>query len=222
MTLSSRSRVPRTPTPHASGVVRWSPDELEVDGTPFGGAGTSHPAPAHPETTPFVHQQALDEVFTQGFDAGRTAGAEAERAALASTVATVAQLLAELREREARWTDRLEENLCALAVAVGRQLFDQEMESAPAHTGELVRRALAEFPIDQPLSIRLNPRDLASITAAAVAEGGQTTFGRDAQWVPDPRIAPGGCVLEGRDRIIDGRVDTALERLYRRLTATGA
>jgi hypothetical protein len=29
-------------------------------------------------------------------------------------------------------------------------------------------------------------------------------------------------VVEGRERIIDGRVDAALERVYRRLTYTGA
>jgi flagellar biosynthesis/type III secretory pathway protein FliH len=106
---------------------------------------------------------------------------------------------------------------------VGRQLFDAELEAAPAHTAVLVRRALTEFPIDQPVAIRVNPSDLASITAHAVADGGQATVGRaDAQWVPDPRIAVGGCVIEGRDRIVDGRVDTALERIYRRLTGTGA
>ena len=208
----------------AAGVVRWSPDELEFEGVPFGGMPIAPISPApQVDTTHLVHQQALDEAFTQGFDAGREAGATAERARLESAFATVASLLGDLRERESRWTERIEENLCALAVAVGRQLFDAELQAAPAHTGVLARRALTEFPIDQPVVIRVNPSDLASITAAAVADGGQLTVGRaDTQWVPDPRLAPGGCMIEGRDRIIDGRVDTALERLYRRLTGTGA
>jgi flagellar biosynthesis/type III secretory pathway protein FliH len=211
---------------NAVGAVRWSPDELEFEGVPFGGrpvAPASAPASPPDDTAQLLQQQALDEAFTQGFDAGRDAGASAERARLQSAFATVSGLLDELRAREARWTERMEENLCALASAVGRQLFDVELQAAPAHTAVLARRALTEFPIDQPVLIRVNPSDLASITAAAVADGGQLTAGRaDTQWVPDPRIAPGGCVVEGRDRIIDGRVDTALERLYRRLTGTGA
>ena len=220
--MTSFSRSSHKPA-NPPGIVQGSPDELELDGVPFGGPPTTRPPAPMPADETAQLQSALDEAFTQGFEAGRDAGAEAERTALQSSAALVAQLLAELRERESRWTERIEENICALAVAVGRQLFDREMEASPAHAGELVRRALAEFPVDQPLTIRVNPRDLASITAIAVAEGGQTTLGRvDAQWVPDPRIAPGGCVLEGRDRIIDGRVDTALERLYRRLTSTGA
>lgn len=207
------------------GAVQWSPDELDLDCEPFGESPASRTTPPPPSDVAHLHhQQALDEAFTQGFDAGRKAGAAAERERLDSAVGMVTRLLEDLREREARWTERAEENICALAIAVGRQLFDREMESAPAHTGNLVRRALAEFPIDQPVAVRVNPADLASITAAAVAEGAQTpTLGRQgAQWVPDARIAPGGCVIEGRDRIIDGRVDTALERLYRRLTTTGA
>ncbi len=213
-----------TPGANALGAIRWSPDELELDGAPFGGMPVAPASPAaNNEALQLAQQQALDEAFTQGFDAGRAAGAEAERERLQSAFATVSALLDELHEREARWTEKIEENLCALAVAVGRQLFDAELQAAPAHTGVLARRALTEFPIDQPVVIRVNPTDLASITAAAVADGGPLTVGRaDTQWVPDPRVAPGGCVVEGRDRIVDGRVDTALERVYRKLTGTGA
>jgi flagellar biosynthesis/type III secretory pathway protein FliH len=210
-------------SPSDLGAVQWKPDEIELDAAPFGGAASSYAPPSRHEPAHFVQQQAVDEAFSQGFDAGRDAGAAAERARLESAHAAVISLLVELREREARWMERLEENIAALAVAVGRQLFDGDLQASPAHTATLVKRALAEFPIDQPVSIRVNPSDLASITASAVADGGQLTVGRaDPLWVPDPRVAPGGCVIEGRDRIVDGRVDVALERVYRRLTATGA
>ena len=39
----------------------------------------------------------------------------------------------------------------------------------------------------------------------------------DVTWLADKRIARGGCLIEGRDRIVDGRVDTALERAYRKM-----
>jgi flagellar biosynthesis/type III secretory pathway protein FliH len=216
---------PRQSRPEPLRAVEWTPDELELDAAPFGGApAASAPAQApQPDLTELVHQQAIDEAFSQGFDAGKDAGAAAERQRLETSLTSVITLLVELREREARWAERLEENVCALAVAVGRQLFDAELQASPANVAKLVRRALTEFPIDQPVTIRVNPSDLASITASAVADGGQVTLGRaEAQWIPDPRVAPGGCMIEGRDRIVDGRVDTALERIYRRLTGAGA
>ena len=66
---------PRNPPADSLGAVRWNPEELELDGAPFGGppsayAGGSHNEPAH--VTP---QLALDEAFSQGFEAGREAGA---------------------------------------------------------------------------------------------------------------------------------------------------
>jgi flagellar assembly protein FliH len=224
MTWSSDMTTPRNAASQL-GAVMWNPEELELDGEAFGGPPVSQPPSKRPAeaAAQLAQQQALDDAFAQGFEAGRDAGATAERTHLEQPLAAVTRLLEELREREARWADRMEENLCALAVAVGRQLFDIELQASPAHAASLVRRALTEFPIDQPVVIRVNPTDLASITALAVTEGSQTPVGRaDAQWTPDPRVTPGGCVVEGRDRIVDGRVDTALERLYRRLTGTGA
>jgi flagellar biosynthesis/type III secretory pathway protein FliH len=214
---------PRRP-PDPAGVISWSPDELELDGVPFGGAPLAQrPTQHHAAEVALATQQAVDDAFSQGYDAGREAGAAEERARLESAMLTVSSLLTELREREARWMERMQDNICALSVAVGRNLYDAELQTAGSHTVSLVRRALTEFPIDQPVTIRIHPTDLASITASAVAEGAPLTVGRaEAQWIPDPRVMPGGCVVEGRDRIIDGRVDTALERLYRRLTGTGA
>jgi flagellar biosynthesis/type III secretory pathway protein FliH len=106
----------------------------------------------------------------------------------------------------------------------------------------LVEHALAEFPVDQPLTIRVNPADLAALKAAAGAAAGAASGGgpsgpasggvalssaapdaarlfgeRTVRWLPDARLAAGGCLVEGRERIVDGRVDTALERVYRRL-----
>jgi flagellar assembly protein FliH len=40
--------------------------------------------------------------------------------------------------------------------------------------------------------------------------------------VADARIVRGGCVVEGRERIIDGRVDLALEQIFRKLSGTDA
>jgi flagellar assembly protein FliH len=88
---------------------------------------------------------------------------------------------------------------------------------------DLVRRAVAEFPIDQSIRIRVSPHDLALITAMSAGESPvPITGGREARWLADPLGSPGGCVIEGRERIVDGRVDTALERLYRRLTYSHA
>lgn len=199
----------------------WLPDELHA---PEAEHGQPVPESFVSPQNDDARQRLRDVIYSEAYEEGRLAGEIAEKVRLNSAVQAVEELLAVLQERESRWTELIEENVIAIAVGLARVLVEREVAADPAVTSDLVRRALAEFPIDQPLSIRVNPNDLASITANAVTspQSSPTSGRRDTHWVPDPRVSPGGCIVEGRDRIVDGRVDTALERLYRRLTYTGA
>lgn len=162
--------------------------------------------------------------YTAGYEEGRGAGEIAEAARLRTSLQAAEGAIAELRAGEERWTGTIEENVVALAMAVARQIVGRELKDNAVAYAELVRRALAEFPIDQPIRIRLNPADLAAISSTPGADGEplRITGGREATWLADAKIAPGGFIVEGRDRIIDGRVDAALERVYRRLTYQNA
>lgn len=164
-------------------------------------------------------ERIAEEAYARGFEEGRRAGEEAEAARLRTAAAATERALDEIREGEERWSGTIEENVCALSVAIARQIMDRELKADQTVILDLVRRALTEFPVDQPLRIRVNPLDLVAINSVASAERKLAAqSGREVHWVADGVIAPGGCVVEGRERIVDGRVDTAMERLYRRLT----
>jgi flagellar assembly protein FliH len=170
-------------------------------------------------------ERKVAEAYENGFAEGRTEGEIAEGARLRTAVKAAEEALEELRIGEMRWTGTIEENVCALAVVVARHVIGRELNTDSQPVVELVRSALQEFPIDQPMRIRVNPSDLSAISRST-ADGrdplAMLTRDRDARWLPDASIAPGGCIVEGRERIIDGRVDVALERIYRRLTYTNA
>jgi flagellar assembly protein FliH len=114
----------------------------------------------------------------------------------------------------------VEENLSALAVAIARQIIGRELRGDADAIADMVRRALVEFPIDQPLRVRLSPQDLSTIASLSTRSGDAVPIapGRDLRWLADPLLEPGSCVVEGKERIVDGRADRALERIYRRLT----
>ena len=171
-----------------------------------------------------ARERELAEAYTLGFDEGRREGEQAEQARLRLTVGAAEEALETLRSNEERWNGAIEENIAALAVTVARHIVDREIASDHEIVLRLVRRAVGEFRIDQPVRIRINPNDLAilehhSELSLTNTIGAPTP---DAQWIGDPRIASGGCVVEGRERIVDGRVDTGLERVYRRLTYNDA
>lgn len=169
-------------------------------------------------------ERQVEEAYRRGYEEGRREGEIAEGARLRTAVAAAEEALDGLRSGEMRWTGTIEENICALAVAVARHVIGRELREDAEPVLQLVRDALAEFPIDQPIRIRLSPGDLLAIRQLENAEDRLAAFtqDREARWVSDPQVAPGGCVVEGRERIVDGRVDTALERIYRRLTYTHA
>jgi flagellar biosynthesis/type III secretory pathway protein FliH len=170
-------------------------------------------------------QAEIDTAFLRGMSEGREQGEMAERARLRGAMMAAESALDDLRAGEARWLSNIEENIAAIAVAVAQQLVTREVSTTNDIVLEIVNRAIQEFGLDQALSIRVNPGDLESLQSAERAASDEMlviTRGREVRWVSDARIEPGGCVVEGRERIVDGRVDTGLERLYRRLTYTNA
>lgn len=230
-------------------VVRpWSLDELSPGGgfgaepepfappaAPWGEAGGRMgtfgelPAPdaAHPtgwaERAEAERAEAVAAAMAEGYERGYAEGEQAARAQGESEVRAAAAVLHEaatgLRAHEARWSANLEENVAALAVLVARQLVQREVAADPALVRGLVAGALAQFPMDDQVTVRLHPEDLHRCRTLLGEEGVTLP---DLRWVADPAVERGGCLLEGRERILDGRLDVALERAYRALGGVGA
>ncbi|MFO7260930.1 MAG: FliH/SctL family protein [bacterium] len=154
--------------------------------------------------------------YAAGHQAGRDEGARAEAARLESAVRAVEEAARAVRSAEAERLAAIEDDLLVLALAAARQIVGKAVELEPEIVADVVRRAIAHFPGEQPLVIRVNPEDLSALTTTTAADGGPIAIapGRDVRWMADPQIARGGCIVEGKDRIVDGRVDLALERAY--------
>ena len=172
-----------------------------------------------------ARQAELDATYQRGLAEGREQGEQAERARLRGARQAAECALDDVRSGESRWLVNVEENIAAIAVAVAHQIVAREVAASGEIVLSIVTRAVQEFALDQALTIRINPNDLESLHSVERADSepaSDVTKGREVRWVSDARIEPGGCVVEGRERIVDGRVDTGLERLYRRLTHTNA
>jgi flagellar biosynthesis/type III secretory pathway protein FliH len=197
--------------------VVWAPEELPGD--------PRTPRPMNrPTAVPLPNEAALraeieERAYIRGYEAGFAAGESAEADRLRSTMRALQEAHDAVLEGAQHWVGNAEANLCALAIAVAQHILGPELTVSRDALVAIVRQALAEFPLDQVLTVRLNPSDYAAAVSAIEQDA---VARRDIVWAADPRIVPGGCLVEGRDRIIDGRVDTALERLYRRLASASA
>ncbi|MBV6521239.1 MAG: hypothetical protein MNPFHGCM_01372 [Gemmatimonadaceae bacterium] len=214
MTWSSSSSGGAANTEPAHAPIAWTPDDL--------GAHHAHDVPdTSVPDEPLIAANVLEQARHAAFDEGFRAGEDSERTRLFHAARALQDGLSSVHSGVERWIANAEENIAALAVAIARHILSREVTVDRAATVDVVRQAIAEFSIDHPVTVRLHPNDHAEIVPLLVAGEGESGR-RDAEWIADARIAPGGCVVEGRERIIDGRVDAALERVYRRLTYTGA
>jgi flagellar assembly protein FliH len=203
----------------------WQPEELYALGGEIFVAPSADPAASLAEAAEIAAADAdrrVREAYQNGFNAGQTAGIAASHERTSSAVMMLHAAARLVAATEATVLNVLEDNLSALAVCVARQIVAREVRTSPEITIDLVRLAVTEFPQDQPLRIRINPLDLSTLSTTPGGEAVRIAPDREINWVADARIIPGGCVVEGRERIIDGRVDTALERTYRALSSSAA
>jgi flagellar biosynthesis/type III secretory pathway protein FliH len=219
--------------PAAAFAGSWLLDELDVGGFTTFDAGNlpsldAAPEPSAEELAAIApaqdeqrrldaearREQELADAYAAGAAAGYAEGAAVEHERLAGAAAALDAALEQLRTHEARWLGALESNVTALAMAAARHVIGREVAADPGALHGVLARALSDFPADEPLTVRVSPEDVSIVADASVKH--------DVRWMADPMIVRGGCIVEGRERIVDGRVDTALERLYRRLTHANA
>lgn len=195
---SEESHVPELPGAAAAGSV-----------PPGGAAVSSAPVPDPLE-------RARAEAHRQGVEEGRRAEAERVRTAVEAVRSVVDELHVADQRREKEAGDRV----AALATAVAAHLLEREVRTSPDVVSDLVRRAIAEFPVSDTLAVHMNPGDLTLLTRGIAEDSAhpQLTSGQTVRWIPDPQINPGGCLVEGGDRVVDARLTTVLERLFRVLT----
>jgi flagellar assembly protein FliH len=199
----------------------WSLNELAMP-TPSGGVKPVDPAAAKAQAAA-EHSRLIDEAYARGLTDGERKGAASAQARLGGALKVLESAAKQIRDAATLAPAELEENVAALATVIARQIIAREVALDAHLVADLVRRALTEFPIDQSVRIRVNPQDLTAITiGTGPGDSARITANRDATWLADPRVLRGGCLIEGRDRIIDGRVDTALERAYRRMAELDA
>jgi flagellar biosynthesis/type III secretory pathway protein FliH len=191
----------------------WMWEELSVSDRPDFRVGADSPGVPN-------HEEELEVAFRQGMAKGEETGADRIRQEMAPALEAVHQAAQQLAELRTHWVGEMEKNLTALALGVARQMVDREVKENPEIISGLVGRALAHFPLDHEVRIRVNPLDLSSISGGLPGDESRApvSAGREVHWIPDASISRGGCVVEGPERIVDGRLETALERVYRRLT----
>jgi len=165
---------------------------------------------------PEIRREAeLEEAYKRGFQEGEASGLERALRELDPSRQAAEKAASQLAVLHEELTNHTHENIMALALIVARKVLEKEIRAAPEAVSDLVEKALVHFPLDQKVKVRLNPDDLTFLAGESTDGTPAETPGREVRWIPDDAVTAGGCIVEGPEHVVDGRLDTALERLYR-------
>ena len=91
-----------------------------------------------------------------------------------------------------------------------------EVVTDPTVVADLVRQAMELLPTESTLEIHLNPADLQALQGT-LGESVPPARGMSIEWSPDVTLERGSFVMETPLRLINGRADIALRKLYDRM-----
>ena len=190
--------------------------DLGQHGGPVASGLQGEPAPSEEDEL----ERLIDEARAEAHGQGVTEGQRLEAERMATAFESLTTLLEEIRAADAVREKEAMERIAALATAIASHLVEREVRTSPDVISDLVRRAIAEFPVNEKLTIHLNPSDLALLSTGLPGEGAASqhlTSGQTVNWLPDPGIRSGGCLVEGGDRIVDARLSRILDRIVHAL-----
>lgn len=154
--------------------------------------------------------------YQRGLEAGRAAAIEEANRTLKRAAGLLVSTAEALDAARLGVVRQLEDSVYMLSLAVTRHLIQREVSADPTIVRDLVHKGLEAFPVGSRVEIHLHPEDLAALRSQVELPGSD---GRAAEimWAGDPGVERGGCTLETPHRVVDGRIDIALNDLYHRM-----
>ena len=142
--------------------------------------------------------------------------AEAYREGVEKAVAEFEENLFEVREIRDRIWRETEQDLLRLAVRLTEKILGREMKTDKKTVADIVSTALQNARQQEKLTVRVNPADLPVVEKETenLTRTGRTRF---IDFVADPRVTEGGCLIESEVGTIDARLETQLRVLERAL-----
>jgi flagellar assembly protein FliH len=166
------------------------------------------------ESVETIRAQAAREGYDDGYDDGLARAAEEaarrrdeESALIAQAVAALRAAAAAVQGEESRLRAELHAAAPGLAFAILEVLVARDSALMADPVREAITRALALDDGMRSAKIRLHPLDVATL--------GDLDLGRDAAVIADAAVAPGGALVEVGEAVLDGQLDSALERVRR-------
>ncbi len=148
-------------------------------------------------------EEKLKEAFQKGTD---------------DALAEFEQTLLEIKEIREKVLRETEKDILKLAVRLAEKIVGREIEEDQTAIRDIVSAALLNARQKERITIRVNPADLSKVQneTEQFKSIAQTKF---LDFVADPRVEKGGCLIESEVGTVDARLETQFRVLERALLA---
>ena len=199
---------------------RFVPRE-EIDGvsawqfSAMDGEDDQPPEALAPEADPMDHsavQEAIEAAYREGYATGHETGTQETHKALEAelkratdeTAVRMGELLHSMTDQLLSSEQTIARQMLDLACELARQVVRQELKTNTRHLRAVIGEAI-EMMVDDglPAAVHMNPDDLAAMQAALLE-----TLGENApEFIADPTITPGGCLVKSPSTTVDATIE---------------
>ena len=135
-------------------------------------------------------------------------------------IATLAQLIGEVKRKKVELLEESEETIVALCLSITEKVLQHEIEEGRYKIGEIVKGAMEAVRANGKITVRVNPKDL-SLAQAAVKKLCETTEHSEIVAVADESVPLAACCIETESGRIFSDVAGRFERIERSLLRKG-
>jgi len=136
---------------------------------------------------------------------------EAERGRLAAAATALEQAAGQFAELQEQFIRTAEAQVVELALEVARKVLTQEVQAGRYEIDPIVREALSRVGPRVEVVVHLNGVDLER--CGLVAQQAETTGPGSIRFLADPKIPPGGCLLQTAQGVVESSIDEHLDRV---------
>ena len=179
----------------------------------FAHAGQAPPAPGARQPAPLVAP-----VAAAGVERDESLGLAAIRREAMQKISTAVETL---RAQADRLAEQARSDAIEIGFQVARKVLEAELRQSPEALFALVRSAVRRAGESRRIAVRLTPEDAALLEADAGRAAVDGITSARIEFVQDPGLQRGDCMVDADFGQVDGRLATRLAEIRRAVDAAG-
>ena len=196
------------PREEIDAVASWRFSSMDSNLAPLEASDPAEAGASEAASQEAAREQAWAEGYARGLEQGeqdtRATLAEPLEQALHANALRMGELLHGMADQLLASEQKISRQLLELACDIARQVVRQEIKTNPRLLRPVIGEALEMIVEDGlPATVRMHPGDLARLQEAL-----KETLGENApEFIADPQISPGGCVVQSPSSMVDATLE---------------